>query len=139
MRSGNLVYVFQMRAVSFVVVFACVACSSTPDNPDGSNPEDGGGGGDGTRRGADGAMPEKHVPPRMCVRMVGTCGSGMRQITFASNGDLYGTTAGGSIRMWHDANSDGVMQNTEVVTWASTGGNGNNCHVDEKGGFVYAG
>jgi glucose/arabinose dehydrogenase len=148
-----------MRAASLLVFVLGVGCSSTPDTTDGSNPgDDGGGGGDGTMT-TDGAGMDNYVPPAMgdpcrgtalpmtahyvpmglCARAVGTFGGGMRQISFASNGDMYGVTSGGNIRMWHDANNDGVMQGTEVVTWATTGGNGNNAHVDEKGGFVYAG
>jgi glucose/arabinose dehydrogenase len=149
---------------TFIIFLGCVACgSSNPDTMDGSNPDmdGGGGGGDGTMMGTDGTMdPDNYVPPTamgdpcrgtaipdmahytpmgLCARALGTFAGGMRQIMFTSNGDLYGVTSGGSIRMWHDANMNGVIDMGEVSTWGSTGGNGSNAHIDEKGGFLYAG
>jgi glucose/arabinose dehydrogenase len=78
------------------------------------------------------------VPMGLCARAVGVVG-GARQITFAPNGDLFAVTTGGSIRMLHDANDNGIFEPSEITMWANTGGNGNNCHVDAAGGFVYAG
>src|SRR5947208_2602380 len=114
MRLGNLVYVLWMRAACFFIGFLC-GCSSSPDTMDGSIPQDDVCGGDGTVTG-DGAMQDNYVPPAigdpcrgtpipttahyvptgLCARAVGTFGGGMRQISFASNGDLYGVSSGGN-------------------------------------------
>src|SRR5262249_36291441 len=53
--------------------------------------------------------------------------------------DMFGVTSGGSIRVFHDANSDGVFDPGEITEYANTGGNGNNCHLDVAGGYLYAG
>ena len=75
----------------------------------------------------------------LCARTIATGQSELRQITFSSNGDLWGATASGQIKRFRDANGDGVFQSGEIVNWASTGGNGQNVHIDEAGGFLYSG
>jgi glucose/arabinose dehydrogenase len=75
----------------------------------------------------------------MCARTIATGQAGLRQITFSSNGDLWGVTANGQIKRFRDANSDGIFQSGEIVNWASTGGNGQNVHIDEAGGYLYSG
>jgi glucose/arabinose dehydrogenase len=82
-----------------------------------------------------------YVPSGMCARLVakGTAVSGIRQIMFASNGDLFAQTGGGQILLLRDENNDGTYSKTEVHAWATTDGNGNNAHIDEAGGYVYAG
>ena len=77
----------------------------------------------------------------MCARHVATVGAGLRQISFAPSGDMFGVAqATGSILLFHDANADGVFAASEVTTYASTGGgNGNHCDVDGAGDFLYAG
>lgn len=82
---------------------------------------------------------QNYVPAGLCGRMIASKVGGLRQITFTSDGDLFGVTSGGSIRLFHDANADGVFQPAEINEFANTGGNGNNCHVDEVGGYLYAG
>lgn len=78
-----------------------------------------------------------YTAPGLCARVVGRT-TALRQITFAPNGDLFGV-ANSTIRLFHDANANGVFESTEITTYASTGGNGNNVHVDAAGGFIYAG
>jgi glucose/arabinose dehydrogenase len=80
-----------------------------------------------------------YVPSGMCARTVATAQGELRQISFSSNGDLWGVTAAGQIKRFRDANGDGVFQSAEIVNWASTGGNGQNVHIDEAGGFLYSG
>lgn len=80
------------------------------------------------------------VAPGLCARLVATDNiAGLRQIQFAPNGDLFGTTAGGTIVLFRDANHDGAFTKDEIHPWATTGGNGSNAHVDVASGFVYAG
>ena len=79
------------------------------------------------------------VAEGMCARVVAQKQGSIRQLTFAPNGDLYGVTTSGNIRRYRDANGDGQFQSSEIVDWANTGGNGNNCHVDSAGGYLYAG
>jgi glucose/arabinose dehydrogenase len=81
---------------------------------------------------------QAYVPQGMCTSLVATVG-GLRQIGFAPNGDLFGTSNDGTIHVLHDANGDGVFQSGEVSTFGSTGGAGSDAHVDAAGGFVYAG
>jgi glucose/arabinose dehydrogenase len=75
----------------------------------------------------------------MCARTIATGQAGLRQITFSSNGDLWGVTSNGQIKRFRDANGDGVFQTAEIVNWASTGGNGQNVHIDEANGYLYSG
>lgn len=76
----------------------------------------------------------------MCARVVASRQGELRQITFAPNGDLFGVTIPGAIRRYRDSNHDGVYQPEEIVEWANTGNeNGNNCDIDAKGGYLYAG
>jgi glucose/arabinose dehydrogenase len=75
----------------------------------------------------------------MCARTVATGQAGLRQIVFSSNGDLWGVTSNGQIKRFRDANGDGVFQTAEIVNWASTGGNGQNVHIDEANGYLYSG
>jgi len=82
---------------------------------------------------------EHYVPPGLCARVVATGQNTLRQIVFSSNGDLWGATDAGPIRRFRDADGNGVFEREEIVTWATTGGNGQNVHLDEAGGFLYAG
>ena len=75
----------------------------------------------------------------MCARQIASGQGELRQITFSSNGDLWGVNAAGQIKRFRDANGDGVFQTAEIVNWASTGGNGQNVHIDEAGGYLYSG
>ena len=79
------------------------------------------------------------VPAGMCAHIAGSALGALRQLTFAPNGDLFGVTAGGTIKRFRDADGDGYFQLGEVSTYAETGGNGNNCHIDAANGYVYAG
>src|SRR5438874_2172027 len=51
------------------------------------------------------ALPDAnhYVPSGMCARMVASGVSGLRQIAFAPNGDLFGQAASGTIWRFHDA------------------------------------
>src|SRR6185437_1696457 len=83
---------------------------------------------------------EAFVPAGMCARIIAADNvGGLRQISFAPNGDLFGTTAGGTILLMRDADADGTFTKNEIHTWGQTGGNGSNAHIDVAGGFVYAG
>jgi glucose/arabinose dehydrogenase len=87
----------------------------------------------------DAGVPVSHfVASGLCARLVASNVSGLRQLTFAPNGDLLGTSAG-TIWLFRDENGDGVYQKNEIHSWADTGGNGNNAHLDLATGFVYAG
>lgn len=79
------------------------------------------------------------VPEGFCARLVSVATPGIRQISFASNGDMFGQTIGGAIFLFRDEDGDGFYTKDEIHAWASSGGNGNNAHVDEEGGYVYAG
>ena len=79
------------------------------------------------------------VPAGMCARAVASGLGAIRQITFAPNGDLFAVTASGSIKRLRDADGDGFFRLEEISTYANTGGNGNNCHIDVASGFLYAG
>jgi len=80
-----------------------------------------------------------YVPAGMCARQIASGQGELRQLTFSSNGDLWGVNAAGQIKRFRDANGDGVFQTGEIVNWASTGGNGQNVHIDEAGGYLYSG
>ncbi len=146
-----------------VVVAAFAACSSEPDpgaasasssndgGPGGSSGGDGGG-----VPGVDGGQPlpvakgdpcrgvplppgDHYAPAGVCARLVASGVSGLRQIAFAPDGDLFGAASNGNIYRFHDEDGDGFFQPKEIAKYASTGGNGNNCHIDAAGGFIYAG
>ena len=84
---------------------------------------------------------DAYTPAGMCTRLVykGTSIQGIRQIAFASNGDLFAQTGTGQILLLRDENNDGTYSQAETHAWAKTDGNGNNAHIDEAGGYVYAG
>jgi glucose/arabinose dehydrogenase len=82
---------------------------------------------------------QHYVPAGMCARLVAENVGSLRQITFAPDGDLFGVTSGGSIRLLHDADGNGTFEASEITEFGKTGGNGNNCHVDAAGGHLYAG
>jgi glucose/arabinose dehydrogenase len=86
-------------------------------------------------------LPENqhYVPAGMCARLVATNIGGIRQITFAPNGDLWGVASNGNVYRMRDADDDGFFAASEIVKYAETGGNGNNVHLDVAGGFIYAG
>lgn len=155
-RGGALVA--STLALLATVVVACSDGSSSADPSVTTTPEAGGGGGGeaGTGVEVDAGPPlpatdidpcrgqplpadQHYVPAGMCARLVGKV-AGIRQLTFAPNGDLFGTT-GSAIFLFRDADGDGFFTKSEITEWAATGGagNGNNCHIDVKGGFIYAG
>lgn len=74
-----------------------------------------------------------------CVTIVAANLGALRQITFAPSGDMFGVTANGSIKRFHDGDGDGFFQATEITEYARTGGNGNNAHIDVANGYLYAG
>ena len=82
---------------------------------------------------------QHHAPAGMCARVVASGLGAIRQITFAPNGDIFGVTAGGEIKRFHDTDGDGFFQLGEISTYGQTGGNGNNCHIDVANGYLYAG
>lgn len=82
---------------------------------------------------------QHYVPSGMCARLVSGATDGLRQITFAPNGDMFGQSHSGKIWLFRDEDGDGFFAASEVHEWADTGGNGNNAHVDVAGGYVYAG
>ncbi len=89
------------------------------------------------------ALPADHafVADGLCVRAVAENQGKLRQLTFASNGDLIGVTSSGRILRYRDSNEDGMFAGTgEVVTIATTGGdNGNNSAFDADETYLYAG
>ena len=80
-----------------------------------------------------------YVTPGMCANVVAAGLGAIRQLTFAPNGDLFGVTTVGVIKRFHDADGDGFYDLGEVTTYADTGSNGNNCHIDGANGYLYAG
>lgn len=92
-------------------------------------------------RGIELPAEQYYVAPDLCVRAVATDQGRLRQITFAANGDLIGVTAPGNIVRYRDVNADGRFEgSSEIMTIGSTGGpNGNNAHLDEAEGYLYAG
>lgn len=82
---------------------------------------------------------QHYVPAGLCASLVATNLKAFRQITFAPNGDLFGVDASGAIKRLRDEDGDGFFQAGEITAYASTGGNGNNAHIDVAGGFMYAG
>jgi glucose/arabinose dehydrogenase len=79
------------------------------------------------------------VPAGVCASIVASGLGPLRQLTFAPNGDLFGVAAGGVISRLRDEDGDGFFQPNEIATYGQTGGNGNNCHIDEAKGYLYAG
>jgi len=83
---------------------------------------------------------EHYVAPGLCASAVALDQEGLRQISFATNGDLIGVKQSGDVVRFRDVNDDGMFQGSaEILTLGNTGGNGNNAHLDEGGGFLYAG
>jgi glucose/arabinose dehydrogenase len=84
---------------------------------------------------------QHYVASGLCASAVALDQEGLRQISFASNGDLIGVRVSGEVVRFRDANDDGMFGGSaEIVTIANTGGsNGNNAHLDEASGFLYAG
>jgi glucose/arabinose dehydrogenase len=80
-----------------------------------------------------------YVAEGLCARRIATDLPSVRQIMFAPNGDLLAQSLRGQIWLLRDADRDGVFSANEVHPWATTGGNGNNPHLDVASGFVYAG
>jgi glucose/arabinose dehydrogenase len=157
-----------VSATALLVSFASVSCSDLEEDDaggagsGGSGGTSGSGGTGGTIVGAgtggiatgqsDTSLPDPcrggqelpldgyHVAPGLCVRAVAISQGPMRQIGFTSNGDLIGVLTSGSIRRFRDSDDDGEFSSDEIVEIGTTGGdNGNNAHVDEEGGFLYAG
>jgi glucose/arabinose dehydrogenase len=82
---------------------------------------------------------EHFVAAGLCARLVSASISGLRQITFAPNGDLFAQSGNGKIWLLRDADDDGFFTKSEIHEWADTKDNGNNADVDATDGFVYAG
>jgi glucose/arabinose dehydrogenase len=83
---------------------------------------------------------QHYVAPGLCASAVALGQQGLRQITFAENGDLIGVRTSGEIVRFRDLDDDGMFQGAdEIRAIANTGGNGNNAHLDEAAGFLYAG
>lgn len=83
---------------------------------------------------------QHYVAPGLCASAVAFDEEGLRQITFTSNGDLLGVRTSGAILRFRDVNADGMFLGAgEIVEIANTGGNGNNAHIDEVNGYLYAG
>ncbi len=142
-----------------VLVVPLAACGDDPTSaagPEGGGPD--GGNGDGAVGPGDDSGPsnlpqakgdpcrgqplpeDKHfVASGLCARLASTGVSGLRQITFTPNGDMFGQSSGGKIFLFRDEDEDGFFAKNEIYEWANTGGNGNNAHVDVAGGYVYAG
>ena len=80
---------------------------------------------------------QHYVAPGLCASAVAFEQKGLRQISFASNGDLLAVKTDGSVLRFRDLNDDGSFAGaSEIATIASTGGNGNNSHLDEASGFL---
>ena len=80
------------------------------------------------------------VAPGLCASAVAFDQDGLRQITFASNGDLIGVRTSGAVVRFRDTNGDGsFLGAAEITVLGNTGGNGNNAHLDEQSGLLYAG
>lgn len=83
---------------------------------------------------------QHYVAPGLCASAVAFDEEGLRQITFTSNGDLLGVRTSGAVMRFRDVNADGMFLGAgEIVEIANTGGNGNNAHLDELNGYLYAG
>lgn len=83
---------------------------------------------------------EHYVAPGLCASAVALGQEGLRQISFASNGDLIGVKTSGDVVRYRDLDDNGMFDGaSEIVTLGNTGGNGNNAHIDGENGFLYAG
>jgi glucose/arabinose dehydrogenase len=83
---------------------------------------------------------QHYVAPGLCASAVAFGQEGLRQISFASNGDLLAVKTDGSVLRFRDLNNDGRFEGaSEIATIGKTGGNGNNAHLEEASGFLYAG
>jgi glucose/arabinose dehydrogenase len=148
-------------ALPVLVLLSLAACGDDPAaTPPGTTPP-GADGGPGTNPDGSPVDPDSGVPlPQakgdpcrgqplpddqhfvasgLCARLVSTAKGGLRQLTFAPNGDLFGVSDNGTIWLYRDADDDGFFTAKEIHNWGTTGGNGNNAHLDVAGGFVYAG
>jgi glucose/arabinose dehydrogenase len=119
------------------------ASSTGGSEAQGGAPSSGGGGGLASML-ADpcrGAMLSgtAYVPEGMCARVVATGVSNVRQLSFSSDGALWATSSDGAISRLMDTDGDGQFGTSEITEWATSGGNGQNVHIDEAGGFLYAG
>jgi glucose/arabinose dehydrogenase len=80
------------------------------------------------------------VAPGLCASAVAFGQDGLRQISFASNGDLIGVRTSGEVVRFRDSDGDGSFHGAaEITVLGNTGGNGNNAHLDEASGLLYAG
>jgi glucose/arabinose dehydrogenase len=80
------------------------------------------------------------VAPGLCASAVAFDQQGLRQITFAANGDLIGVRTEGDVLRFRDEDGNGSFAGSrEIAVLGTTGGNGNNAHLDEASGFLYAG
>jgi glucose/arabinose dehydrogenase len=127
-----------------MLVAACGAATPACSN-DESSPGGGGGApvisGEGLCRGIELPDEEHFVADGLCASALAVDQGPLRQITFAANGDLIGVTAAGDIRRYRDLDADGTFLGSgEVTKLGSTGSdNGNNAHLDEQNGYLYAG
>ncbi|NVL83820.1 hypothetical protein, partial [Escherichia coli] len=58
---------------------------------------------------------QRYAPAGMCAHVVASALGPIRQITFAPNGDLFGVTATGAIKLFRDADGDGFFQAAEIT------------------------
>lgn len=94
----------------------------------------------GVCRGVPLPTDQHYVAPGLCASAVALDQGRLRQISFTSDGDLLGVRTNGEILRYRDLNDDGMFEGSaEVSVIATTGGNGNNAHLDEAGGYLYAG
>jgi len=105
-----------------------------PDNPLASDAV-------GPCRGVALPADQAFVSEGLCVRAVALGQGKLRQLTFATTGDLLGVTTDGAIVRYRDSDGDGMFRgNAEVRTIARTGGkNGNNAAFDADETYLYAG
>jgi glucose/arabinose dehydrogenase len=153
MRRSFLLPLASALVVLPAIVAACSSSSTPAEN--GATPIEGADGSAEPAPGLDAAPPpiaegdpcrgvplpagDHFVPAGMCASVAASGVGGLRQIMFAPNGDLFGVTAAGLVRRFHDADGDGFFKPNEITTYADTGGNGNNCHIDLSSGYLYAG
>lgn len=114
------------------------------DSSGGESSAGGGSGGSGERpdpcRGIPLPSAQHRVLDGLCASAVALDQGGLRQITFTPEGDLLGARRSGQIVRYRDGDDDGIFQgDEEIVVIADSGGNGNNVHLDEATGFLYAG
>jgi glucose/arabinose dehydrogenase len=159
--------VAKVSAAALLASLASVACSDSEDGDGGASAGSGGSAGSSGSAGTGGTIVgagtsgigtgqsdssladpcrgveitgDHHVAPGLCVRAVALDQGELRQITFTSNGDLIGVTVPGDIVRYRDLDDDGTFSGDDIVELGETGGdNGNNAHVDEDAGFLYAG